>query len=84
MQEIMDIFLLEKPSLLITSIRTTGSYANDIRRQIDTPFSHVANILKVFREKGLITEERKGRLKEIKLTEKGKEVVELINRIKSL
>lgn len=63
-------------------------YPKDIAKEFEIGKSSVANILKLMEEKGYLTmtpDERDGRLKKIRLTEKGglvhRQTIELIDRL---
>ncbi len=47
-------------------------------------WSHMGKIIRIFEKYGLIEREKKGRIKVIELTEKGKEIADGLIRIESI
>ena len=73
-----DLFLRSKPSralMQISDILERGNkYSSRIAKEVDTTYAHIVKIIKEFERLGLITSEKEGRKKIIKLTEKGKKM----------
>jgi len=72
MEQKTSFFLKEKPSKsLIKIYRNPNLTASDLRKKIDTTYAHQIKILQELEEQNIITREKKGRSKKIKLTDKG-------------
>lgn len=73
----------EKPALMLLTLLNSENqvYASTISKKIDCTYSHIVKILKEFEKEGLITFNKKGRLKIINLTKKGEDVSRSINAI---
>lgn len=63
---------------------TKAKYGSILAKEIDCTYSHAVKILQTLEEMKLVTFEKKGRIKLIKLTKKGKEIAENIENIKKL
>lgn len=78
-------FLKEKPVKALITIRRNRDeiYGSIISKKIDTTYAHTIKILGEMEDEGLITSEKDGRKKVLKLTEEGKECadkfLELLN-----
>ena len=62
---------------------TTEVYASNLAKQVDCTYSHVVKILQEMSKAGLVTFQKEGRLKILKLTKKGEDIAKLINEIKT-
>ncbi len=56
-------------------------YASLLAKEVDCTYSHTVRILQVLEEKKLIDFEKNGRLKLIKLSPKGTEIAELLEKL---
>ena len=74
------LFLQEKPikSLLLLKKADKPIYASIIAKEIDSTYAHTLNVLFGLKERGLVSFEKMGRIKHIKLTEFGKQVADLL------
>lgn len=83
--EVTDFFLNEKPVQLLVKLRDyrSDNYASALARQADVTYSHTVKCLQKMEEQGMVEFERKGRKKEIELTNYGNrladEFFELLN-----
>ena len=84
-EEIFNVFFREKPAMMLVSLSNSKSemYASSLAKQIDCTYSHVVKILQQMEEADLISFEKQGRLKLLKLTKKGRDVAESINKIRT-
>lgn len=84
-KKIFNVFFREKPALmLIHLLRKNGEvYASSLAKQVDCTYSHVVKVLQDMQTAGLVTFEKKGRLKVLILTKKGVEVSTLVDKIVS-
>jgi len=61
-----------------------AKYGSQLAKEVDCTYSHAVKILQTLEEIGLVSFEKKGRIKIIKLTKKGTDVAEHIDSIKKL
>jgi predicted transcriptional regulator len=82
-KKIFNVFFREKPSLMMVHLlRANGEvYASSLAKQVDCTYSHVVKVLQDMQLAGLVTFEKKGRLKVLILTKKGIEIATLIDKI---
>lgn len=82
-EELEEFFLNRKPVEILVSLRqqTSDNYASEISRQIDATYSHTVKVLKRMKESGLVRFRKKGRKKEVLLTEKGEELSESFHHV---
>ncbi|HRZ85657.1 MAG TPA: winged helix DNA-binding protein [Candidatus Paceibacterota bacterium] len=81
-----DIFFRRKPALMMIALRKLARvrYGSILAKEVDCTYSHAVKILQTLEELGLVTFEKKGRIKLIKLTKKGTDVADNISTIKQL
>jgi predicted transcriptional regulator len=86
MKDNFDIFFRRKPALMLVSLKknTRMRYGSILAKEVDCTYSHAVKILQTLEELKLVVFEKKGRIKVIKLTNKGKDVAEAIKNIKNL
>ncbi len=84
-KKIFNVFFREKPALmLIYLLRKNGElYATSLAKAVDCTYSHVIKVLQEMQLAGLVTFEKKGRLKVLILTKKGIEVASLVDKVVS-
>lgn len=79
------MFLREKPAMMLVHLlngnTNTESYASTLAKSVDCTYSHVVKILQEMEDAGLVTFEKTGRLKILKLTKKGEEIAKHIDAI---
>jgi len=59
-------------------------YGSVLAKEIDCTYSHAVKILQTLEELGLVVFEKKGRIKIIQLTKKGKDVADAMENIQKL
>jgi len=59
-------------------------YGSILAKEVDCTYSHAVKILQTLEELKLVEFEKKGRIKLIKLTKKGREVADAIEEIQKL
>ena len=59
----------------------TEVYASTLAKAVDCTYSHVVKILQEMEDAGLVSFEKTGRLKYLKLTKKGEEIAKHIDAI---
>lgn len=68
--------------MLIHLLRKNGEvYASSLAKQVDCTYSHVVKVLQDMQNAGLVTFEKRGRLKVLILTKKGVEIATLIDKV---
>ena len=84
MKDNFDIFFRRKPALMLVALRKVvrARYGSVLAKEVDCTYSHAVKILQTLEELGLVTFEKKGRIKLIKLTKKGEEISENIDSIR--
>ena len=86
MKDNFDIFFRRKPSLMLVSLKrnTRMRYGSILAKEVDCTYSHAVKILQTLEKLGLVLFEKKGRIKLIKLTKKGRNVADAIENIQTL
>ena len=86
MKDNFDIFSRRKPALMLVYLKknTRMRYGSILAKEVDCTYSHAVKILQTLEKLGLVLFEKKGRVKLIKLTKKGKEVADHIELIQDL
>ena len=86
MKDNFDIFFRRKPALMLVSLKknTRMRYGSILAKEVDCTYSHAVKILQTLEELKLVDFEKRGRIKVIKLTKKGREVADAIENIQRL
>lgn len=86
MTENLDIFFRKKPAMMLVSLKKNARlrYGSILAKEVDCTYSHAVKILQTLKELKLVEFEKKGRIKLIKLTKKGEEVADSIDKIREL
>ena len=86
MKDNFDIFFRRKPALMLVSLKknTRMRYGSILAKEVDCTYSHAVKILQTLEDLNLVEFEKKGRIKLIKLTKKGKSVADEIDNIQDL
>lgn len=73
----------EKPAMMLVTLLNSTSevYASTLAKSVDCTYSHVVKILQEMEDAGLVSFEKTGRLKYLKLTKKGEEIAKHIDAI---
>jgi predicted transcriptional regulator len=84
-KKIFNVFFREKPALMLVNLynASTEVYASNLAKQVDCTYSHVVKILQEMSKSGLVTFQKEGRLKILKLTKKGEDIAKMMNEIKA-
>ena len=61
-----------------------AKYGSQLAKEVDCTYSHAVKILQTLEDLGLVSFEKKGRIKIIKLTKKGNDVADNIENIRKL
>ena len=86
MGDSFDLFFRRKPALMLIALKkvSRAKYGSQLAKEVDCTYSHAVKILQTLEVIGLVSFEKKGRIKIIKLTKKGTEVAEHIEAIKKI
>lgn len=86
MKDNFDIFFRRKPALMLVSLKkkVRMRYGSVLAKEIDCTYSHAVKILQTLEDLGLVDFEKKGRIKLIQLTKKGKDVADAMENIQKL
>ena len=86
MNDNFDIFFRRKPALMLVSLKknTRMRYGSILAKEVDCTYSHAVKILQTLEELKLVEFDKKGRIKLIKLTKKGRDVADAIENIQNL
>jgi len=81
-----DVFFRKKPALMLIALKKSSRvrYGSILAKEVDCTYSHAVKILQGLEKIGLVTFEKQGRIKIIKLTRRGLEIANHIERIKEL
>jgi len=83
MKDNFDIFFRRKPALMLIALKkiSKARYGSVLAKEVDCTYSHAVKILQTLEKLGLVTFEKQGRIKLIKLTKKGQDVADHIEGI---
>ena len=84
MKDNFDIFFRRKPALMLVALKkiSKARYGSLLAKEVDCTYSHAVKILQTLETLGLVLFEKKGRIKLIKLTEKGEEIADYVDSIR--
>lgn len=69
------LFLHPKPVKMLVALKSDSvRYATQVSKSVDCTYSHTVKVLELFKKLGLVTFDKKGRVKMIKLTSDGEEI----------
>ncbi len=86
MEDNFDLFFRRKPAMMLIALKkmNKSKYGSVLAKEVDCTYSHAVKILQTLEKLGLVVFEKKGRIKIIKLTKKGRDVAENIDSIKRI
>ena len=81
-----DIFFRRKPALMLVSLKknTRMRYGSILAKEVDCTYSHAVKILQTLEDLKLVNFEKRGRIKVVQLTKKGRDVADAIENIQIL
>jgi len=81
-----EVFFRKKPALMLVALKKSSRarYGSLLAKEVDCTYSHAVKILQSLERLNLVTFEKKGRTKLIKLTKKGLDIANNIDNIKTL
>jgi DNA-binding MarR family transcriptional regulator len=84
-KKIFGTFFREKPAMMLINLKNSSSdvYASNLAKTVDCTYSHVVKILQEMERYGIVAFERQGRLKIIRLTDKGNKVASSIDDVRN-
>ncbi|MBT3691235.1 winged helix DNA-binding protein [Candidatus Woesearchaeota archaeon] len=85
-KDMFEVFFRRKPAMILVALRnsTKNRYGSVLAKEVDCTYSHAVKILQEMEKNRLVSFQKKGRIKTIKLTETGENVADHIDRIKNL
>ena len=86
MGDSFDLFFRRKPALMLIALKkvSRAKYGSLLAKEVDCTYSHAVKILQTLEDLSLVSFDKQGRVKVIKLTKKGREVADHIEAIKKL
>jgi DNA-binding MarR family transcriptional regulator len=84
MKDNFDIFFRRKPALMLIALKklSRARYGSILAKEVDCTYSHAVKILQTLEKLDLVTFEKQGRIKLIKLTKRGQEISDNIDNIR--
>jgi len=85
-KDTFDVFFRKKPAMMLIALKKTtrARYGSILAKEVDCTYSHAVKILQGLEKIGLVQFEKKGRIKLIKLTKRGFEIADLIEKVREL
>ena len=83
-QKLEDMFLHGKPVNIIVSMKNGKKYASILSKEVDCTYSHTVRILQQMNKMGLVTFDKKGRIKMVALTPLGQEISNSLDSLKKI
>ena len=85
-KDTFDVFFRKKPAMMLIALKKTtrARYGSILAKEVDCTYSHAVKILQGLEKMGLVQFEKKGRIKLIKLTKRGVEIADLIEKVREL
>jgi len=86
MKDNFDIFFRRKPALMLVCLKKNHRmrYGSILAKEVDCTYSHAVKILQTLEKLKLVEFQKKGRIKLIHLTKKGRDVADAIEGIQKL
>jgi len=81
---IFGVFFREKPAMMLIELKNNNGsiYASTLAKSVDCTYSHVVKILQEMERAKLIEFDKRGRLKIIRLTNRGQEIANSVEAIR--
>jgi predicted transcriptional regulator len=85
-KDIFEVFFRKKPSMILVALRnnTKAKYGSVLAKEVDCTYSHAVKILQEMEKNKLVSFEKIGRIKTIKLTDNGERIADHIERIRDI
>lgn len=80
------MFFRKKPAMILVALKNNpkSRYGSVLAKEVDCTYSHAVKIIQEMEKSKLVSFEKKGRIKTIKLTDSGEKIADHIERIKDL
>ena len=84
--EMFNTIFREKPALMLVNLYKSKNevYASSLAKEIDCTYSHVIKLLQQMEKANLLNCDKQGRLKLLRLTKKGNDIAEYIEKLANL
>jgi predicted transcriptional regulator len=84
--DIFDVFFRKKPAMILVALRKSSrsKYGSVLAKEVDCTYSHAVKILQQMEKSRLVSFEKQGRIKLIKLTDSGDKIAQSIESIREL
>ncbi len=81
-----NLFLMEKQAMIILTLKNNAQEWNisALAKAAGTTYVHACNFLILCESRGIVSSERHGRIKTVKLTEKGAKLADMVEGIHSI
>ena len=77
-----ELFMHIKPVQILIALQSSSeNYASTVAKIVDCTYSHTMKILEAFHNDGMVSFEKKGRVKFVSLTDKGKIIAKDFEKI---
>ena len=85
-EDIFEVFFRKKPAMILVALRKSNKtkYGSVLAKEVDCTYSHAVKILQQMEKSRLVSFEKQGRIKLIKLTDSGDKIAESIEKIRDL
>jgi len=85
-KDIFEVFFRKKPAMILVALKGSqkNRYGSILAKEVDCTYSHVVKILQDMQRSNLVSFEKQGRIKTIRLTENGLRIAEHIERIRGM
>jgi len=85
-KDIFEVFFRRKPAMILVALKNSSKnrYGSVLAKEVDCTYSHAVKILQEMEKARLVSFEKQGRIKTIKLTESGDRIADHIERIKEI
>lgn len=84
--DLFNVVFREKPASMLINLYKSKSevYASSLAKEIDCTYSHVIKLLQQMEKGGLLNCDKQGRLKLLRLTKKGNDVAEYLEKLANM
>jgi len=85
-KDIFEVFFRRKPAMILVALKNSSKnrYGSVLAKEVDCTYSHAVKILQEMEKARLVTFEKQGRIKTIRLTDAGDKIADHIERIKNM
>lgn len=85
-EDIFEVFFRKKPAMILVALRKSSKnkYGSVLAKEVDCTYSHAVKILQQMEKSKLVSFEKQGRIKVIRLTDNGDKIAQSIESIREL